>query len=73
MATTPDAAASGSFLIGGDIPVPRLASAGDADYRQGHTGRPSTGEATRHLAPPPELGVNFIDTAEATARRSAKT
>ena len=58
-------AASGAFRIGGKIEINRLGFRGDAHYRPRRLGTPrrqSRGAA--HLKRLPELGVNFIDTAD---------
>ncbi|WP_323029342.1 aldo/keto reductase [Castellaniella defragrans] len=65
MSTTPNAAASGTFLIGGDIPVHRLGYGAMRITGPGIWGPPADPAAAlvtlRRL---PELGVNFIDTAD---------
>src|ERR1700761_531829 len=63
--TTPDAAASGTFKIGGDIPVPRLGFGAMRITGKGIWGQPEDrDEAIRTLKRLPDLGVDFIDTAD---------
>ncbi len=63
--TTPTAAASGTFLIGGDLPVNRLGFGAMRITGKGIWGDPEDpGEARRVLARLPGLDVNFIDTAD---------
>ena len=63
---TPDAAASGTFKLGGDLEVNRLGFGAMRLTGEGIWGEPEDrGEAIRVLERLPELGVNFIDTAEA--------
>lgn len=63
--TTPDAARSGTFSIGGDMPVHRLGFGSMRITGRGIWGPPADrDEALRVLRRLPELGVNFIDTAE---------
>lgn len=58
------ASASGTFRIGGDIPVHRLGFGAMRVTGPGVWGPPEDrGEAIRTLKRLPELGVNFIDTA----------
>ncbi len=65
MNTTPDAAASGTFAIGGDLPVHRLGFGAMRVTGPGIWGDPSDpDEARRVLARLPELGVDFVDTAD---------
>ncbi|WP_323000133.1 aldo/keto reductase [Castellaniella sp.] len=65
MATTPNAAASGTFLIGGDIPVHRLGYGAMRITGPGIWGMPANpAAALATLRRLPELGVNFIDTAD---------
>jgi aryl-alcohol dehydrogenase-like predicted oxidoreductase len=65
MATTPDAARSGTFAIGGDLPVHRLGFGAMRVTGPGIWGDPVDGaEARRVLARLPELGVDFVDTAD---------
>lgn len=65
MATTPDAAASGTFLIGGDIPVHRLGFGAMRITGKGIWGDPADpAKARATLRRLPELGVNLIDTAD---------
>lgn len=65
MTKTPNAAASGPFLIGGDIPVHRLGFGAMRITGKGVWGAPAkpaaAREVLRHL---PEWGVNLIDTAD---------
>jgi aryl-alcohol dehydrogenase-like predicted oxidoreductase len=61
----PDAAASGTFAIGGDLPVHRLGFGAMRVTGPGIWGDPSdAAEARRVLARLPELGVDFVDTAD---------
>ncbi|KAB0622272.1 aldo/keto reductase [Castellaniella defragrans] len=65
MPTTPNAAASGTFLIGGDIPVHRLGYGAMRITGPGIWGPPADpAAALATLRRLPELGVNFIDTAD---------
>jgi pyridoxine 4-dehydrogenase len=65
MSSTPSAAASGSFRIGGDLPVNRLGFGAMRITGEGIWGEPQDrDEAIRVLKRLPELGVNFIDTAD---------
>ncbi len=65
MTSTPSAAASGQFAIGGDIPVHRLGFGAMRITGKGIWGEPTDrAEALRTLRRLPELGVNFIDTAD---------
>lgn len=63
--TTADAAAAGTFLLGGQVPIHRLAYGAVRITGAGAWGEPENPEqclaTLRHL---PELGVNFIDTAD---------
>ena len=62
---TPNAIQSGSFTIGGDVPVHRLGFGAMRITGRGIWGPPADrDEALRVLQRLPELGVNFIDTAE---------
>jgi aryl-alcohol dehydrogenase-like predicted oxidoreductase len=62
---TSTAAASGSFKIGGDLIVNRLGYGAMRITGPGIWGEPKDrGEALRTLRRLPELGVNFIDTAD---------
>lgn len=64
--STPNAAASGTFSIGGDLPVHRLGFGAMRITGPGIWGEPKDREeAKRVLKRLPELGVNFIDTADA--------
>ena len=61
----PNAAASGTFAIGGDLPVHRLGFGAMRVTGPGIWGDPSDPEeARRVLARLPELGVDFVDTAD---------
>jgi aryl-alcohol dehydrogenase-like predicted oxidoreductase len=63
--TTPSAAASGQFRIGGDLPVNRLGFGAMRITGPGIWGEPEDrDEALRVLKRLPELGVDFIDTAD---------
>jgi len=63
--TTPDAALSGTFAIGGDLVVNRLGFGAMRITGRGIWGEPADpAEARRTLARVPELGINFIDTAD---------
>ena len=60
-----DATLSGTFAIGGSLPVHRLGYGAMRITGKGIWGEPADlGEAKRVLARLPELGVNFIDTAD---------
>ncbi|ADV66418.1 aldo/keto reductase [Deinococcus maricopensis] len=62
---TPNAQASGTFTIGGDLTVHRLGFGAMRVTGPGIWGDPQDPqEARRTLARLPELGVNFIDTAD---------
>ena len=62
---TPDAARSGTFSLGGDLPVHRLGFGAMRITGQGIWGDPKDpAEAKRVLQRLPDLGVNFIDTAD---------
>jgi pyridoxine 4-dehydrogenase len=64
--TLPSAAASGTFLIGGDLAVHRLGYGTMRLVGEGAWGEPSNPEeARRVLRRAVELGVNLIDTADA--------
>lgn len=64
-ATKPDAAASGSFKIGGVLSIHRLGFGAMRVTGPGIWGPPQDkAEALRTLKRLPELGVNFIDTAD---------
>jgi pyridoxine 4-dehydrogenase len=66
MAITPDARLSGTLAIGGDLTVNRLGFGAMQLTGKGVWGEPSDpGEAVRVLQRAVELGVNFIDTADA--------
>ena len=63
--STPNAARAGTFTIGGDLPVHRLGFGAMRITGKGIFGPPEDrDEALRALKRLPELGVNFIDTAE---------
>ena len=65
-ATRHDASLAGSFTIGGEIPVQRLGFGAMRVTGPGVWGPPDDkAEALRTLKRLPELGVNFIDTADA--------
>ncbi|MBW4437176.1 MAG: aldo/keto reductase [Pleurocapsa minor GSE-CHR-MK-17-07R] len=64
--TTRIAEASGTFMLGGDIPVNRLGFGAMRITGKGIWGEPADhAEAIRVLKRLPELGINFIDTADA--------
>jgi len=64
--TTPDASRSGTFAIGGDLVVNRLGFGAMRVTGSGIWGPPADlEEAKRTLRRLPDLGINFIDTAEA--------
>jgi pyridoxine 4-dehydrogenase len=63
--TTPDAARSGTFKIGGDLAVRRLGFGAMRIVGKGIWGEPEDrDEALRTLRRVPELGITFIDTAD---------
>ncbi len=63
-AAKPDASASGEFKIGGELPVHRLGYGAMRITGKGIWGEPENPEeAVRVLRRIPELGINFIDTA----------
>jgi pyridoxine 4-dehydrogenase len=65
MASLPSAAASGQFEIGGDIKINRLGFGAMRLSGKGIWGEPADPKAAREtLRLLPELGVNFIDTAD---------
>src|ERR1039457_4744638 len=65
-AETPSAAASDTFLIGGDLPVRRLGYGTMRLVGEGAWGEPADpAECRRVLRRAVELGVNLIDTADA--------
>src|ERR1022692_3600463 len=65
-AETPSAAASGTFLIDGDVPVHRLGYGTMRLVGEGAWGEPADpAEARRVLRRAVELGVTLIDTADA--------
>ena len=62
---TPDASLSGDFTIGGDMTVHRLGFGAMRVTGKGIWGEPEDpDEAMRTLKRVPELGVNFVDTAD---------
>jgi aryl-alcohol dehydrogenase-like predicted oxidoreductase len=62
---TVNAAASGTFSLGGDLPVHRLGFGAMRITGEGIWGEPKdSGEARKVLRRAVELGVNFIDTAD---------
>jgi pyridoxine 4-dehydrogenase len=64
--TTPNATASGTFYIGGDLPVHRLGYGTMRIVGEGAWGEPNDPqEARRVLRRAVDLGVNLIDTADA--------
>jgi pyridoxine 4-dehydrogenase len=64
--TLPDASASGTFLIGGDMPVHRLGFGTMRLVGEGAWGEPADPETCRRvLRRAVELGVGLIDTADA--------
>jgi aryl-alcohol dehydrogenase-like predicted oxidoreductase len=66
MMSTPNASASGTFLIGGDLPVHRLGYGTMRLVGEGAWGEPEDPEeAKRVLRRAVELGVTLIDTADA--------
>ena len=65
MTSTPSAAASGQFRIGGDLPVNRLGFGAMRITGPGIWGEPEDrDEAIAVLKRLPELGVDFVDTAD---------
>lgn len=63
--STPDASLSGTFSIGGDMPVHRLGFGSMRITGPGIWGEPvDIDEARRTLRRLPELGIDFIDTAD---------
>ncbi len=63
--STPSAALSGQFSIGGDLPVHRLGFGAMRITGDGIWGEPADpAEALRTLKRLPELGIDFIDTAD---------
>ena len=65
-AAQPNAASSGTFLIGGDLPVHRLGYGSMRLVGEGAWGEPSDPEACRRvLRRAVDLGVTLIDTADA--------
>ena len=71
---TLDAALSGTFAIGGDLKVNRLGFGAMRVTGPGIWGEPTDRpEALRTLRRLPEIGVDFIDTAEAYGPMSAKS
>ncbi len=64
--STPNAAASGTFSLGGELPIHRLGFGAMRITGDGIWGEPrDRDEAKRVLKRLPDLGVNFIDTADA--------
>jgi len=64
--STPNAAASGTFFLGGDLRIQRLGFGAMRITGPGIWGEPTDREeAIRVLKRLPDLGVNFIDTADA--------
>ncbi|GAC1419175.1 MAG: aldo/keto reductase [Acidobacteriaceae bacterium] len=64
-ATAPNAAASGTFSLGGDLPVHRLGFGAMRITGEGVWGEPKDPETARQvLRRAVELGINFIDTAD---------
>jgi len=62
---SPDAAASGTFLLGGDLPVRRLGFGAMRITGEGVWGEPKDREAAKRvLRRAVELGIDFIDTAD---------
>lgn len=65
MPSSPDAARSGTFLLGGDLPVHRLGFGAMRITGKGIWGDPKDpAEARRLLRRVLELGINFVDTAD---------
>jgi pyridoxine 4-dehydrogenase len=65
MSSTPSAAAAGQFRIGGDLSVNRLGFGAMRITGKGIWGEPEDrAEALRTLKRLPQLGVNFVDTAD---------
>ena len=65
VATTINAAASGTFAIGGDLPIHRLGFGAMRITGSGSWGEPKNHEeAIKVLERLPEIGINFIDTAD---------
>ena len=63
--TTPNAAASGTFMLGGDLPIHRLGFGAMRITGKGIWGEPKdAAEAKLVLQRAVELGINFIDTAD---------
>ncbi len=68
------AADSGTFLIGGDLPVTRLGFGAMRITGRGIWGDPADrATAIAVLRQAVELGVDFIDTADSTARASVRS
>ena len=64
---SPDAARSGTFKIGGELEVHRLGYGAMRITGRGIWGEPADrDECIRTLQRLPQLGVNFIDTADST-------
>lgn len=63
--SNPDASRSGEFLLGGELPIHRLGFGAMRVTGPGVWGEPQDrAEALRTVRRVPELGVNFIDTAD---------
>ena len=63
--TTPNAAAAGTFLLGGQVPIHRIGYGAMRVTGTGSWGEPEDpAECLATLRRLPELGVNFIDTAD---------
>ena len=74
MALTPDAAASGTFTLGGDLTVNRLGFGAMRITGPGIWGEPKDPAEARHvLKRAVEIGVNFIDTADSYGPEVSET
>jgi pyridoxine 4-dehydrogenase len=72
--STPNAAASGTFFLGGDLRIHRLGFGAMRITGPGIWGEPKDREeAIRVLKRLPDLGVNFIDTADAYGPEVSET
>src|SRR6202040_223946 len=72
--STPNAAASGTFFLGGDLRIHRLGFGAMRITGPGIWGEPTDREeAIRVLKRLPDLGVNFIDTADAYGPEVSET
>jgi len=72
--STPNAAASGTFSLGGGLPIHRLGFGAMRITGDGIWGEPKDrDEAKRVLKRLPDLGVNFIDTADAYGPEVSET